>query len=118
MSLAVSRREFVSFCAGSFALSVGLRPCSSLGDVDAVSDVVAHITDPDIRAGVAAAIEKNLLAAISERLYPGQFNITADAGAYGSDSTWPGLDSWQMAGAYLLLGKTRLVLDYFDFVRA
>jgi hypothetical protein len=67
---------------------------------------------------VTTAIEGNILKAISERLYPGQFNITADGGAYGSDSTWPGLDSWQMAGAFLLLGRTRLVLDYFEFVRA
>ncbi len=44
--------------------------------------------------------------------------ISADGYAYGTENTWPGLDSWQMAGAYLLLGRTRLVTDYFDFVRA
>ena len=65
-----------------------------------------------------AAIVKNLLPPATEIPYPGHFNITADGQAYGGDSTWPGLDSWQMAGAYLLLGRTRLVRDYFDFVRA
>ena len=54
----------------------------------------------------------------TEIYYPGHFTISADGGAYGGNSTWPGLDSWQMAGAYLLLGRTRLVLDYFEFVRA
>ena len=75
---------------------------------------------------------------------PGHFSITADGAAFGADNTWPGLDSWQMAGAYLHLvsapgictwylhlvsapgictwylhlGRQQLVLDYFDFVRA
>ena len=66
---------------------------------------------------VKAALEKNLRAALLERAYPGQFTITADAGKYG-ESTWAGLDSWQMAGAYVLAGKRRVVQDYFDFVQA
>jgi hypothetical protein len=77
-----------------------------------------RIKDIEIREGVAAAIEKNLIPAAGQREYPGHFTITADGGAYGSDSTWPGLDSWQMAGAYLRVGRTQMVLDYFDFVRA
>jgi hypothetical protein len=82
------------------------------------SDWVHRISDPEIRAGVEAAVFKNLLPAASERVYPGHFTITADGGGYGNDSTWPGLDSWQMIGPYLQLGRKRLVLDYFDFVRA
>jgi hypothetical protein len=79
--------------------------------------VVQKIADPGIRAGVEAAIAKNLLPAATEQLYPGSFNICADGAGYGG-ATWPGLDSWQMAGAYLLVGRSRLVLDYFEFVRA
>ena len=75
------------------------------------------IADAEIRAGVEAAVFKNLLPAATEQDYPGYFNICADGRSYGG-ATWPGLDSWQMAGAYLLLGRTRLVLDYFEFVRA
>ncbi|MGD0539836.1 MAG: hypothetical protein ABSC03_19580 [Verrucomicrobiota bacterium] len=82
------------------------------------ADWVHRIADPEIRAGVEAAVFKNLLPAATERVYPGHFTINADGGGYGSDSTWPGLDSWQMIGPYLFLGRTRLVLDYFDFVRA
>ncbi len=81
-------------------------------------DSIRRITDPQIRAGADAAVNRNLIPAADEQAYPGHFFINADGGGYGSDTTWPGLDSWQMAGAYLLLGKTRLVLDYFDFVRA
>ncbi|MCY2953935.1 MAG: hypothetical protein NTU53_18490 [Planctomycetota bacterium] len=82
------------------------------------SDWVRRISDPEIRAGVEAAITKNLVPAATEKQYPGHFVITADGVGYGSDTTWPGLDSWQMTGAYLLLGRTRLVLDYFEFVCA
>lgn len=44
--------------------------------------------------------------------------VVADGGGYGAENTWPGLDSWQMAGAYLLVGRQRVALDYFDFVQA
>jgi len=80
--------------------------------------LLARITDPEIRRGVEAAVLKNLIPAATQSAYPGYFNITADGSSYGGDATWPGLDSWQMAGAYLLLGRTQLVLDYFEFVRA
>jgi hypothetical protein len=81
-------------------------------------DKVHRIADREIRAGVEAAVFRNLIPAATERVYPGHFTINADGGGYGKDSTWPGLDSWQMIGPYLQLGRTRLVLDYFDFVRA
>jgi hypothetical protein len=79
--------------------------------------MIAGIADPEIRAGMEAAVMKNMIPAAVETDYPGYFWISADGQAYGN-ATWPGLDSWQMAGAYLLLGRTRMVLDYFDFVRA
>ena len=78
---------------------------------------IERISDPLIRAGVKAAIEKTLLPAAVEQAYPGHFNVVADGHHYGGGSTWPGLDSWEMAGAYLLLGREKLVRDYFDFVR-
>ena len=81
------------------------------------SRMIAGIADPDVRAGAEAAIMKSMIPAAIETDYPGYFAISADNGAYGN-ATWPGLDSWQMAGAYLLLGRTRMVLDYFEFVRA
>ena len=81
------------------------------------SQMFARIADPTIRAGMEAAILKNMIPVAVETDYPGYFWISADGRAYGN-ATWPGLDSWQMAGAYLLMGRTRMVLDYFDFVRA
>ncbi len=81
------------------------------------SRMFARIADPTIRAGMEAAILKNMIPVAVETDYPGYFWISADGRAYGN-ATWPGLDSWQMAGAYLLMGRTRMVLDYFDFVRA
>jgi len=75
------------------------------------ADWIPRITDPEIRAEVEAAVFKNLIPAATEQVYPGHFTINADGGGYGSDSTWPGLDSWQIIGPYLQLGRTRLVLD-------
>src|SRR5215211_4282270 len=103
MSRSLSRREWLGQlgAAGALCASLPGRALFAQDNADnpaaAFKDVAARITDPLIRAGVTAAIEKNLLKAIVQRQYPGQFNITADGGAYGSDSTWPGLDSWQMA---------------------
>lgn len=76
------------------------------------------IKDPVIREGMRAAIEKNLLPAQKDLAYFGQFSVVADGSAFGQDYTWPGLDSWEIAGAYLMLGKVKEVLSYFDFVEA
>ncbi len=81
-------------------------------------DWISRSTAPVVRAGVTSAVNLTLSPAATERAYPGHFCINADGGGYGSDTTWPGLDSWQMAGAYLLMGRTRMVVDYFAFVRA
>jgi hypothetical protein len=126
--LGLSRR---SFLVGTGAAGVGLAmaaadrswadPAVERAEIKSPADaagMIARVADPKARAGFEAAVVKNLLPAATEIFYPGHFTIAADGGAYGNDTTWPGLDSWQMAGAYLLLGRTRMVLDYFDFVRA
>lgn len=76
------------------------------------------IKDKEIREGVKAAIEQNLLPSRQNRAYKGHFSIVADASAFGSENTWPGLDSWQMAGAYLLMGDAEPALGFFDFAKA
>lgn len=100
------------------ALSLLVGHVLPAGEIPEGSVLVARITDPVIRAGVEAAINRNLNPAATEWYYPGYFNITAHGRTYGDGATWPGLDSWEMAGAYLELGRTRMVLDYFDYVRA
>ncbi|MFI5355800.1 MAG: hypothetical protein ACHQ4G_00550 [Opitutales bacterium] len=67
---------------------------------------------------LTAAVRQNLEPAATEHAYPGHFMIVADGHWFGQENTWPGLDSWQMAGAYLLLGRTELVRGYFEFVQA
>jgi hypothetical protein len=108
-----TRREFLTRSAAvAFSAVAGTRARA------AEPDDVGWIGDPDIRAGVRTAIAKSLGPAAAERAYPGHFTVTADGSVYGATVTYPGLDGWQQAGAYLLLGRTRLVLDYFDFVQA
>jgi hypothetical protein len=49
------------------------------------ADWLRRIVDPEIRAGMEAAVFKNLIPAATERAYPGDFTINADGGGYGSD---------------------------------
>ena len=90
----------------------------SVAEPQATPSPTTCIADPLVRDGVAAAIERTLLPAMSHAAYPGHFTVTVDGRHFGSDTTWPGLDSWEMAGAYLLLGQRDLVRDYFAFVKA
>lgn len=120
-----SRRSFLqrtgpaALGAASLAIcALASPPLRAVETAQRPTDWIRKIADPEIRAGVEAAIFKNLLPAALERVYPGHFTINADGGGFGSDTTWPGLDSWQMVGPYLKLGRTRMVLDYFEFVRA
>ena len=83
-----------------------------------LENLTKDIADELIREGIVAAISNTLLPAAVEKAYPGHFTVTADGSYFGAENTWPGLDSWEMAGAYLLMGQSRLVLDYFDFVQA
>lgn len=82
-----------------------------------VDRLTRKIDEPLLAEGVNAAITKTLEPAAAQKAYPGHFTVTADGSHFGTEDTWPGLDSWEMAGAYLLLGEERLVLDYFDFVQ-
>src|SRR5215212_11417608 len=119
----LSRRKFLSISAAAGLAAVGdigliANRASAAAVQENGSALVRRIKDPEIRAGVEAAIQKSILPAAVETAYAGHFQITAGGSTYGGDATWPGLDSWQMAGAYLLLGRSRLAQDYFDYVRA
>lgn len=111
----MTRREFVEgAAAGSLGIAAGTARSRACGAGD---DGRAEEQDL-IRRGAAAALEKSLRPALRERAYPGHFTVTADGVHFGAENTWPGLDAWEMAGAYLLAGHTRAVLDSFDFIQA
>jgi len=110
----MNRRKFVQTSLAAVVPEI-LAPIGRTGTLS------ARPPDSDqqiIAEGVKATLDKNLYPALLQRAYPGHFAIVADGKGYGPENTWPGLDSWQMAGAYLLLGKHREILDYFDFVQA
>jgi hypothetical protein len=108
------RRQFLEVSLAAAAPSI----LATIGKTGTLSAPPADSDQQIIGEGVRAALEKNLYPALLQRAYPGHFAIVADGKGYGPENTWPGLDSWQMAGAYLLLGKQREILDYFDFVQA
>jgi hypothetical protein len=110
----MTRREFL---AGSTAVTLFSLAGSGYRTRPGVTNSTPLPAEAElIQAGAKAALEKSLYPSLTERAYPGYFMVAADGG-YGTENTWPGLDSWQMAGAYLLVGRTREVLDYFDFVQ-
>jgi hypothetical protein len=119
-----SRRDFLKQAG---ILGTGLALAGStrlLADEPAVIEtpidpqtLLPEIVDPDIRQGFEAATMKNILTTMVETEYPGFFWISGDGKSFAG-ATWPGLDSWQMTGAYMLLGYKRIVLDYFEFVQA
>ena len=110
----MNRRKFLQTSLAAVVPEI-LAPIGRMGILNAGP---ADSEQQIIAAGVRAALDKNLYPALLQRAYPGHFAIVADGKGYGAENTWPGLDSWQMAGAYLLLGKHREILDYFDFVQA
>ena len=83
-----------------------------------IENKIASLCDPVVREGVRLAVFQTLLPAATEHAYPGHYTVTADGKWYGPEHTWPGLDSWEMAGAYLHMGRVELVRNYFDFVHA
>ena len=109
----LSRRHFLTRCGShglglaSLAVATPVPTWVSASETPVrPTEWIRSIVDPEIRAGVEAAVFKNLLPAATERVYPGHFTINADGGRFGTDTTWPGLDSWQMIGPYLHLGRT------------
>jgi hypothetical protein len=110
----MNRREFIKRSSAATVLAITGAGCAS------VTPQAEFVPEEQglILTGTKAALEKSLYPAMREQAYPGHFMVTADGGGYGDQNTWPGLDSWQMAGAYLLVGRQREVLDYFDFVQA
>jgi hypothetical protein len=124
-----SRRSFLQAASGAALAACTARFVRGAEPVNALTDgssrhgpdgavLLAQIKDAEIQAGFRAALDANLIPAARQVYYPGHFTVTADGVGYGADSTWPGLDSWQMAGAYLRMGRTQIAVDYFDFVRA
>jgi hypothetical protein len=115
-SRGMDRRVFLMSSAGMAAAA--FQGASVSADTSHSAFALPEIKDELVRDGVNASIEKTLMPAALQKAYPGHFTVVADGSHFGAENTWPGLDSWELAGAYLLLGKVRLVLDYFDFVQA
>jgi hypothetical protein len=108
---AISRRKFIKSTSVAGLSLAGATGCGTTALTPGTESAL-------IIKGTNAALEKSLVPALLELAYPGHFTIAAEGRTYGKESTWPGLDSWQMAGAYLLAGRHREMLDYFDFIQA
>ncbi|MDB6123568.1 MAG: hypothetical protein JWQ71_2561 [Pedosphaera sp.] len=112
----MNRRQFIKNSTAATLWTLTGAGCATTTHTSANKPLSAD--QELILAGTKGALEKSLYPALRERAYPGHFMVTVDGGTYGSENTWPGLDSWEIAGAFLLTGRRREVLDYFDFVQA
>jgi len=91
LSPQISRRDFLQSVGASAA---GLTFEMLAAQRKLIGESPHAPDDETITMGLHAAIDKSLNPAMRQRAYPGHL---IEAG-YGDDNTWPGLDSWEMAG--------------------
>lgn len=63
------------------------------------------------------AAQKNLLAAVNPKLFPGYWSVCADGQGFGFGNTYPSLDGHQMTDALLWLGQIDVVKANWDYVK-
>jgi hypothetical protein len=73
--------------------------------------------DADIAEAYRQAAEKNVLAALNEKVFFGFFSVCADGLGHGGNTTFPGLDWGQSAEALLWLGRRAEVLASWEYVK-
>jgi len=75
-------------------------------------------SDPLLNEAYFQAAEHNVLAAVNHDVFHGYFSVTAGAGHFGSDTTFPGLDWGQSLEALLWLGQQATALASWAYVRS
>ena len=78
---------------------------------------VPDYLDPDLAEAYRQAAERNVLAALNEKVFFGFFSVCADGQGHGGNTTYPGLDWGQSAEALLWLGRRAEVLASWEYVK-
>jgi len=71
----------------------------------------------DVELAYRQAAEKNILAALNPKVFFGYFSVCADGIGHGNNTTFPGLDWWQIGEALLWLGREKEVLASWEYVK-
>ena len=62
-------------------------------------ELLSKISDEEIKQGFRHAVEDNLFPALTNKAYFGHSTVTVSGAGFGTDNTWPGLDSWEISAA-------------------
>ncbi len=75
------------------------------------------IPDDQIIEAYEMAAQKNVLAAVNPKIFPGYWSVCADGQGFGYGYTYPSLDGHQMSDALLWLGQADVVKANWDYVK-
>ncbi|HQH73568.1 MAG TPA: hypothetical protein PK360_15950, partial [bacterium] len=75
------------------------------------------LPDARITEAYEKAAQKNVLAAVNPKVFPGYWSVCADGQGFGYGNTYPSLDGHQMTDALLWLGQVETVKKNWDYVR-
>ena len=78
---------------------------------------VPAIPDALIAEAYREAAERNVLAAVNPKVFPGYFSVCADGKGFGYGNTYPSLDGHQLSDALMWLGRGLTVRENFAYVR-
>ena len=75
------------------------------------------IPDTQIVEAYEMAAQKNVLAAMNPKVFPGYWSVCADGKGFGYGNTYPSLDGHQMTDALLWLGQVEVVKANWNYVK-
>ncbi|MFB3785262.1 MAG: hypothetical protein ACE15F_02730 [bacterium] len=84
---------------------------------DEMPVTILDLPDAQIAAAYEKAAQKNVLAAVNPKVFPGYWSVCADGQGFGYGNTYPSLDGHQMTDALLWLGQVDTVKANWDYVR-
>lgn len=75
------------------------------------------LPDAQIIEAYENAAQKNVLAAVNPKVFPGYWSVCADGQGFGYGNTYPSLDGHQMTDALLWLGQVDVVKANWEYVK-
>ena len=82
-----------------------------------IQAISLDIPDVQITEAYNQAVQKNILAAVNPKVFPGYWSVCADGKGFGYGNTYPSLDGHQMTDALLWLGQVDVVKANWDYVK-
>jgi hypothetical protein len=110
----LSRRELIGIGVGLAIMEPFPFRTSSVLTYDAQ----LSLPDPLIVAAYQSAANKNVLAAVNPKVFPGYYCVCADGQGFGYGNSYPSLDGHQLTDALLWLGQVDTVRANWDYIKS